>query len=204
MRANGQGNGRPSERLTLTNYPITGPIRSGPHETPFICQTQNFTLPDGSKLGAATDANCSAPTKINCLYMPVGGTAFQPLPSTTSLPADVAKTTTTTGQTVNFIVRVETGTIDRGIYQTAVLHDPTSDPQPAWYQPPKGWNHRLIAIEGFGCPAGWYIQGASGGSLSGIAGMDFALLSPARLGEGYALVHAISVSWNSPGSWSAS
>lgn len=187
VSSNGQGLGRPSQRLTLTNYPITGPIRSGPHQTPFICQTQNFLLPDGTTLGPATDANCSAPTKINYLYMPVGGTAFKPLPSLTSLPADVSTTTTTTGKTVNFVVRVETSTIDRGIYQSAILHDPTSEAAPAWSAPPKGWNHRLIAIEGFGCPAGWYIQGASGGSLSGIAGMDFALLSPARLGEGYAL-----------------
>jgi Tannase-like family of unknown function (DUF6351) len=187
VSANGRGEGRPAERVTLTNYPITGPIRSGPHQTPFICQTQNFLLPDGTTLGPATDANCSALTKINYIYMPVGGTAFKPLPSLTSLPADVSTTTTTTGKTVNFVVRVETSTIDRGIYQSAILHDPTSEAAPTWYAPPAGWNHRLIAIEGFGCPGGWYIQGASGGSLSGIAGMDFALLSPARLGEGYAL-----------------
>src|SRR5262249_48175441 len=49
--------------LTLKNYPITGPITSGPHNTPFFCQTQDFTLPDGSKFGMPTDADCSAPTK---------------------------------------------------------------------------------------------------------------------------------------------
>lgn len=173
-------------QLTLTNYPITGPITSGPHQSPFICQTQTFLLPDGTTFGAATDTDCSAPTKITYLYMPVGGTALVPLPSLTSLPADVSQTTTTTGATVNFIVRVETSTIDRGIYQSAVLHDPTSDPAPAWNAAPKGWNHRLIAIEGFGCPGGWYIQGGAEGSLA-FAGMDFNLLSPARLGEGYAL-----------------
>ena len=43
---------------------------------------------------------------------------------------DVAKTTTSEGRTVNFIVRVETGTMNRGIYQNAVLHDPTSEPAP--------------------------------------------------------------------------
>jgi len=177
----------PSGRITLTNYPITGPIRSGPHQEPFICQTQEFALPDGTTLGPATDANCSAPTKINYVYMPVGGTAFKPLPSLTSLPPDVSTTTTTTGQTVNFIVRVETSTIDRGIYQSTILHDPTSEAAPAWYAPPKGWNHRLIAIEGFGCPGGWYIQGNAEGSLA-IPGIgDFDLFSAARLGEGYAL-----------------
>ena len=34
-----------SARLTLTNYPITGPIFSGPHEEPFYCMTQLFKLP---------------------------------------------------------------------------------------------------------------------------------------------------------------
>ena len=42
----------------LTNYPLTGPIISGPHQSPYICQTEAFNLPDGTKLGAATDANC--------------------------------------------------------------------------------------------------------------------------------------------------
>jgi hypothetical protein len=34
-----------SAHLTLTNYPITGPIFSGPHEKPFYCMTQLFKLP---------------------------------------------------------------------------------------------------------------------------------------------------------------
>jgi Tannase-like family of unknown function (DUF6351)/Tannase and feruloyl esterase len=172
--------------LTIHNYPITGPIVSGPHNTPFFCQTQEFTLPDGTKFGNATDADCSAPTKITYIYMPVNGTAFVPLPSTTSLPSDVSTTTTTTGATVKFVVRVETSTVDRGIYQSAVLHDPTVDPAPSPFSPPAGWNKRLIAIEGFGCPGGWYIQGNAIGSLT-LAGLDFNLLSAARLGAGYAL-----------------
>jgi hypothetical protein len=179
-----QGNG--SATLEITNYPITGPITSGPHIQPFICQTQSFKLPDGTFFGASTDADCSAPTKITYLYMPAGGSAFVPLPSLTSLPANVAKTTTTTGATVNFVVRVETSTIDRGIYQSAILHDPTSDAPPGPFSPPKGWNRRLIAIEGFGCPGGWYIQGPSMGSLVLPGALDANLFSPARLGEGYA------------------
>ncbi len=178
-----QGNGS----LEITNYPITGPITSGPHITPFICQTQAFKLPDGTPYELAPDADCSAPTKISYLYLPAGGVALKPLPSTSSLPADVAMTTTTTGAKVRFIVRVETSTIDRGIYQSAILHDPTSDPPPDVFSPPKGWNHRLIAIEGFGCPGGWYIQGAAIGSLVLPGQMDADLLSPTRLGEGYAL-----------------
>src|ERR1700676_3990884 len=58
--------------LQIHNYPITGPITSGPHNTPFICQTQDFTLPDGTKFGPPTDADCSAPTKITHLYLQTG------------------------------------------------------------------------------------------------------------------------------------
>src|SRR6185295_17117088 len=41
--------GRAHATLTVTNYPITGPVLSGPWLQPFICQTAAFALPDGSK-----------------------------------------------------------------------------------------------------------------------------------------------------------
>jgi hypothetical protein len=43
--------GSTAEQLRLKNHPITGPIFSGPQEQPFLCETQNFKLPDGSSLG---------------------------------------------------------------------------------------------------------------------------------------------------------
>jgi Tannase-like family of unknown function (DUF6351) len=183
-------------RLTLTNYPIAGPIFSGAHQEPFICTTAQFKIYSGvygvdplddTTLGAPTDPQCSAATKITYLYLPKDASVFKPLPSITALPADVAKTTTLSGATVNFVVRVETATIDRGIYQSTILHDPTSDPAPSWRTPPAGWNKRLIAVEGAGCPGGWYTQGTAGGSLMLAGVVDFSLFSIARLGEGYAL-----------------
>ena len=167
--------------LTLTNYPRTGPMLSGPHLSPFICQTQDFTLPDGTKLGAATDANCSAPTKVNYLYRSTAGGALKSMPNTAALPADVATTTTSAGVAVPFVVRVETGTMNRGIYQNAILHDPTAGSTPSPLAPPKGWNKKLIAVHGTGCTGGWYIQGATLG-VSLTAGDNVT-----RLGEGYAL-----------------
>jgi Tannase-like family of unknown function (DUF6351) len=165
----------------MTNYPITGPVISGPALTPFICQTQSFTLPDGSKLGAATDTNCSAPTKINYVYRTTAGGALISMPTTTALPADVATTTTSTGAKVPFVVRVETGTMGRGIYQNAVLHDPTKDAAPSPATPPLGWNKRLIANHGSDCAGGWYIQGASEG-VNPLTADNIT-----RLGEGYAI-----------------
>jgi Tannase-like family of unknown function (DUF6351) len=179
------GNGL-RDSLELRNWPITGPIISGPHQVPYYCQTEQFTLPDGSKLGPALDANCTVATRVHYLYRAAGGGALKPLPSTSQLPADVGTTTTLTRVSVPFVVRVETGTVDRGIYQSAILHDPTSEAEPSPLAPPRAWNRRLVAIEGFGCPGGWYIQGASQGNLP-IAGFDFSLLSIQRLSEGYAM-----------------
>ena len=169
----------PKASLEVVNYPITGPVISGPWQQPFICQTADFSLPDGSKLGPPLDAHCSARTVVQHVYRPTSDPkSFKPLPGGAALPPDVATTTTTHGRTVNFIVRVETGTMNRGIYQNAILHDPTSDPPPTPATPPQGWNRRLIAQHGSGCPSGWYVQG-------GRLGLN--ILDNPQLAEGYAL-----------------
>ena len=87
------------------------------------------------------------------MYMPLGGTALIPLPSTSSLPANVAMTQTLNNQFVPFVVRVETGTMDRGIYQNAVLFDPTSDAAPTPFTPPRGWNRSCSPSTGRGALA---------------------------------------------------
>ena len=170
------GVGGPSRKATLTNYPITGPMISGPHEEPFFCQTAQFNLPTtGGNLGAPLDANCSVNTRVDYVYS-ANGTSFKPLTSMAAPPADVVNTTTNAGKTVRFIVRVETGTINRAIYQIAVLHDPFSEPAPSWKVHPAGWNGKLIYQHGGGCQGGWYIQGASTGGV----------LTAAHLGRGFA------------------
>jgi hypothetical protein len=167
--------------FVITNYAATGPIVSGPHQAPFVCQTGTFKLPDGSTLGPPTDADCSAPTKVQYVYLPNGAKEVKPMPDTAAIPADAARARTTAGTDVPFVVRVETGTMNRGIYQNLVLHDPTKDPAPTPFTPPPAWNRRLIAIHGVGCPSGWYRQG-------GVMGVNpLAGPSLTRLGEGYAL-----------------
>jgi hypothetical protein len=170
-----------SQSLAITNYALTGPVVSGPHIEPFVCQTSEFKLPDGTTLGAPLDANCSAATRIQHVYLPAGGDAFKPLPSTTTLPTDIRTTTTVSGRTVPFLVRVETGTMNRGIYQNAVLHDPTRELAPTPFTPPAGWNGRVVAVHGSGCPTGWFRQGGVLG-VNPLAGVNID-----RLGEGYAI-----------------
>ena len=158
-----------SGKLNLFNYPITGPIFSGPHETPFFCMTQNFRVPPGTTaqptLGPALDANCSIATRVNYVYRSTGAPpTFKTLPAGNTYPSDLARTTTTLGKNVPYIVRVETGTINRAIYQTAVLHDPIGEASPTAATPPSAWNRRLVYTLGGGCTGGWYIQGTSIGN----------------------------------------
>lgn len=159
------------------------PVRPAPPGTtariqPFVCQTQAFVLPDGSTLGQALDSDCSVAPRVDYLYRPAAGGPLLPLLDIGRLPPGIARTTTIAGRTVAFIVRLETRTINRGIHQNAVLFDPATDARPSPAQPPAGWNRRLLAVHGFGCPGGWYRQGARQGET---------VLDIERLGEGYAL-----------------
>jgi hypothetical protein len=135
--------------LVLVNHPITGPIFSGPQQQPFICETQTFGL------GAPLDANCSAPTKVQYLYRSTKTNTFLPLDPGAVRPSDLANTTTTEAQTVPYIVRLETGTINRAVYQIAFLHEPGTPLPDPWTSSP-GWNRRLVYTFGGGCAAGYH------------------------------------------------
>jgi hypothetical protein len=182
-------------QIVLNNHPISGPIFSGTQEQPFICQTQDFILPNGTSLGAPLDAKCSAHTVITYVYKSTASpgandgtsatTAIKPLPTSTALPADVAWTTTSTGAKVPYVVRVETGTINRSIYQFAVLNDPTTDSEPGPLSRPVAWNGRLIYSFGGGCPGGWYKQGTTIG-FRGQPNNRFSLINDDIVGKGYA------------------
>jgi hypothetical protein len=163
LRVRGNGSsGIKDETLELTNYPRSGAVLSGPPVQPYICMTDRFFLPDGTTLGPATDNDCSAPTQVKYVYKTTGG-IFKALPSTQSLPEDVATTTTSDGAVVPYVVRFEAGTIDRGVFNIAILHDPTKEAAPSPFSRPKGWNRRLSYVHGYGCVGGWYYQGTATG-----------------------------------------
>ena len=154
--------GGASTTLSMTGYPASGPMISGPHQTPYICTTAQFALPDGTQLGAPLDANCSVTRRVHYVYRTTATPAtFASLPNPMVRPANLATVTNNLGRTVNFIVRVETGTLNRAIYQSAILHDPVVDPAPSPSAPPAGWNKKVIYPLGGGCQGGWYSQGTS-------------------------------------------
>ncbi len=151
--------------LKVDNHPITGPVFSGPHQQPFFCETQKFTVyPGGPTLGDPLDENCSVDTRVDYVYRTTGGD-FAVFDPQAPLPADLAMTTTTEGDTVPYIVRLETGTINRAIYQTAVIDDPMVPGPDLQNHDDPGWNGRLVYRFGGGCRAGWYRQGSSTGGV---------------------------------------
>ena len=172
LTVEGPGSDLPSESLALTNHPITGPLFSGPHQRPFICETNRFVLPvTGGTLGPSLDADCSAATRVDYVYRSTSGN-LKPLPDPMRHPADLARTTTTEGNTVNYIVRVETGTINRAIYQIAFLHDPATGPAPDPWSGSPGWNGRLLYSYGGGAKAGYHQGRTTGGVLQTASGGD--------------------------------
>ncbi len=162
-------------RLELTDYPISGPMISGPHEQPFVCGTTEANVAlTGESLGEPLDADCSAPTRVDYVYYSTGG-EFKPLPKG-ERPGDIAETTTMDGKTVPFIVRVQTGTVNRAIYSSTMLHDP-ANPAPDPWTRSDGWNGKLVYTHGGGCQAGWHVQGNNAPGV----------LNAGLLGDGYAV-----------------
>jgi len=152
------------------------PLRfAGPREMPFFCESAEFRTADGSMLPASSAPDCEVPTEVDHVYRTTDG-RFAPLPSGEQRPADLAWTRVE-GRRVPFIVRVETGTEDRGIYEIALLDDPADGvtPSPSTHSP--GWNDRLVYTFGGGCRAGWFRQGPSTGGV----------LVPSMLERGYAV-----------------
>jgi hypothetical protein len=143
--------------LTVTNHPIGGPIFSGPHLQPWLCTTA------ANGLAAPLDADCNAPTVFRFFYK---NTATPPAfvaydPANPPPAAQVAVTTTDHGRTVPYIVRQETGTLNRTIYRINVLFDPSK----AWtpWAPQQGWNGKVLYL--FGAGAGLqHTQGSIGGN----------------------------------------
>lgn len=100
-------------RITLVNHPNGGPVFSGPQVQPWTCQT------------GALDSQCDQAPTYQFVYMSTNPTksGFQPY-DVAHPPSDVAPTTTDQGINVPYVVRVETGYVDRDQYQVAGLFQP--------------------------------------------------------------------------------
>jgi hypothetical protein len=129
---------RSGARITLTDHPLGGPVLSGPQLEPWICQK------------SARDKQCNQAPSYTYLYKSSDSSksGFQPY-DPKNPPSDVANTKTDQGKTVPFIVRQETGYIDRDQYKIAALFQPgkswsATKPQPQF-------NHKLLITHGASC-----------------------------------------------------
>jgi hypothetical protein len=156
--------------LKLVNHPITGPMFAGPKQPNFFCSTPAH-LAGFDLTGPFLDANCSLATRTDHYYRASSNT-WKLYDPAAPRPADMTTTTTSAGQTVDFVIRWERGTIDRFIYTIAVLDPTASEPSSLPY-----WNRKLIYYFGGGVAIGHY-QGSNNQDESRY---------PYGLGKGYAI-----------------
>jgi hypothetical protein len=137
-------------QLAVRNHPLSGPIFSGPQQQPFLCADDGDRA--NAELGPAIDENCAVDTVVSFKYQTTSGgwADYDPAAPT---PADLAQTTTMDGETVDYIVRWERGTINRFIYSIAVLSPNAQDPVTPDLS---AWNQRLIYYFQGGVAIGHY------------------------------------------------
>ncbi|MFC4252812.1 DUF6351 family protein [Sinimarinibacterium flocculans] len=155
-QASGPGGIR-SAVLEVRNHPSTGPVISGPHQQPFFCRTE----PSG--LGEPLDEHCSFEPRYQWFARSlVGFTELEP--PFDSYPPDTMGTRTTHGESVPWVVRVETRPINRGIARMAVLDDPLARDAAARFDPDRFeaslWNGNVYYVYGESCGVGFQ-QGSS-------------------------------------------
>jgi len=128
-------------RILIRNHPVGGPVFTGPQVQPWVCGTE------AAGLGPAQDAQCNAPTRYELQYRSAATGQFAAY-DPQNPPSDLATTTSEDGVTRPYIVRIESGALNRGLYKLAVLFDPAQPWEP--WTPQAGWNGKLMMLFGGG------------------------------------------------------
>jgi hypothetical protein len=170
--------------LTITNHPIGGPVLSGPQIQPWLCQS------------GASDKQCDQPPSYAYYYVPAGQSgggsntagqgsgSFLPYDPANPPPSSlIATTTTTEGVTVPFIIRQETGYIDRDQYAIATLWQPGRPWQP--WAPQRQYNGRLVITHGASCDTTYGTGSAPSVRDQKILGGGFIVMSTALDNAGH-------------------
>ena len=156
---------RRGARFWIGDTGPTGPIFTGPHQYPFICTTVQNSLgqplvdnPLGignavfPEIGGTPDFTadpvgysrfCSIPTRVDYLYYSTTRESFVPLADPGDVPPDAEKLDVA-GQSVNFVVRLERGTINRFIYTIAMLAPHSETLQSPQTLNNDAWNGKLV------------------------------------------------------------
>ena len=152
--------------LSVINHVSGSPVIYGPQVTPWVCDA------------GATDLQCNRPISYKYLYKStdakkVGFIPFDPAEP----PSDVATAITDSGARVPFVIRVETGAINRDYYNIAVLFDSAKSWSP--WEPQSAWNKKVVVTHGAGA-------GTSYGQYGVITAAN--VLSERALSKGYAVM----------------
>lgn len=188
--------------------PVDGPLHLGPKQYPFICYTYESNLgqplvdnldgrgnavfpevagtPDFAAAPVGYSENCSIRTRVDYFYWDAAARnflRFDPATMFASPPATLQRIPVK-GALVPFVVRVETGTLDRFTYTIAMLAPyPESTATPAALDD-GAWNRKLVYYFRGGVGIGhWQGEAAWLGGLWGAERAVFPLL----LQQGYAL-----------------
>lgn len=151
-----------SGELTVRNFPTSGPMFSGEHLDLAVCTTEVFGL-----AASTPEDDCAAPTEVSWRYVDTSG-AVNDLADPSVAPAD-AEMVEVDGERVPFILRDETGVLNRAVYRITLFepHPDASDTSEAAGETGEigeidtsAWNERLVYRFGGGCGAS-FSQGFS-------------------------------------------
>ena len=183
------------DTVRVTNHPITGPMFTGPHQTPFVCTTTQFGLQplvdttsapgykvtDGPNAGSGStigySRNCSINTFVTYLYR-ASNNSWKTMPADGTRPADMTTVTLADGRTVDFVIRREVGSINRFLYSIAML-SPGPKMDNVARDDTSLWNRKLLY---------WFQGGVAIGHSQGT--VHSGSLNPDILRQGWAVVHS--------------
>ncbi|MCQ8896695.1 DUF6351 family protein [Limnobacter humi] len=166
---------------TVVNHPNGGPVFSGPQVQPWTCTNEK-----------AMNAQCDQPAEYSFKYLPANqlqhvltksdpakqefAPTFLPYdPQNPPADSEIATTTTETGVTLPFIVRVERGFQNRDRYQIMSLYNPKDGWEP--WKPQPQWNRKLLIHHGGNVGVTYGPGNPPNGDISGTApdGLEFVL-----------------------------
>jgi len=157
----------------ITNHPAGGPVFSGPQVSPWTCTNPT-----------AVDEQCNQPAEYQIKYVPASTfdqfmTNFDPQspgvpdafvtydPENPPPEDDVATVTTDQGITVPFIIRIETGVLNRDRYQIMSLYQP--DREWTGIRPQSQWNGKVLIHHGGNVGVSYAMGNPPNGDISGTA-----------------------------------
>jgi hypothetical protein len=168
--------------LTVTNHPSTGPVFAGPQVQPWVCDTE----PHG--LGPPRDKGCSTPSVTTFVYKSVLTGRFSDYdPKAPPTAPLIASTTTDQGVHAPFVVRVEKGVQDRGLYTIAVLADPSKPWTPL--RPQATWNGKVGSPFGGSCNPRHRQEPVDTGPNE-LQPTLFSVLDEPKLAKGFMILHS--------------